>query len=119
MLDRRDCLPHTLVPDTGVRQRDVMAPLTLKDAYRQARAHFKAGRHADAEQLCIAILRKAPNSHDTLLILGAIRVRQGRHNDALQAFDRARKALPSSANAWSNRGSALRSLGRRRSRNKL
>jgi tetratricopeptide (TPR) repeat protein len=89
-----------------------MAALTLKDAYLQARAHYEAGRIADAEQLCAAILRKVPNAHDTLLILGAIRVRQGRHHDALKAFDRACKALPSSADAWSNRGSVLRSLGR-------
>jgi tetratricopeptide (TPR) repeat protein len=84
----------------------------LSDALAGAVAHFSAGRLADAERACNAILDSHPGHFDALHLLAIIRCRQGDFDAGVRYFDRALLADPGAHAALANRGNALLSLGR-------
>jgi len=64
-----------------------------------------------AQKACKEILRRNPGDFDALHLSGVLALRSGDGRSAMTLFDRAVKAQPMDAVVWSNRGSALQSLG--------
>ncbi|HSN22270.1 MAG TPA: tetratricopeptide repeat protein [Usitatibacter sp.] len=87
-------------------------PSAERKALEQAVALFRAGRVADSEALLRRLLAVQPGHADALELLGTALGVQGRHGEALAAFDRAREAKPSSHSIRRNRAQALLHLGR-------
>jgi predicted Zn-dependent protease len=92
----------------------VSAPRDSRPAQlRKAAELFRVGRAAEAEGVLRAVVGAEPTDGEALEMLGVVLGAQGRHADALGAFDRARDARPSSATIRHNRAQALFHLGRR------
>ena len=85
---------------------------SLPQALAGAIAHFSAGRLAQAEQACNAILISHPRNFDALHLLAIVRCREGDFADGVRYFDLALHANPDAHDALANRGNALLSLGR-------
>lgn len=81
-------------------------------AFEQAVALLRAGRMMEAEAVLRPLVAAQPANADALELLGTALGAQGRHLDALAAFDRAREARPSSPSIRRNRAQALLHLGR-------
>ena len=75
-------------------------------------AHFQAGRLADAEAICNAILTAQPEDFDGLHLLGLLRHRQGRDAEALRLVAAVLRRAPRSAEVLSNYGLILTALKR-------
>lgn len=63
--------------------------MTVDQAYAQAVEHFKAGRFIEADRLCSAIVQADPNHLDAINIIGVIAQNIGRHEFAIDCFQRA------------------------------
>lgn len=74
--------------------------------------HDKAGRYAEAEQLCDQILAHNPNDINGLHLLGLVKYRTGRNYEAIDLFGRALLLNPKMPELHNNVGLALRALGR-------
>jgi tetratricopeptide (TPR) repeat protein len=72
----------------------------------------RQGRLAEAEQLYAAILAKRPNDFDANHFLGALRLQQGRNDEALRLVGAALKAKRDSPLTLANYGLALERAGR-------
>ncbi len=81
-------------------------------ALERAAALFRAGRPAEAEAILRELIAAQPANADALEVLGTALGAQGRHEEALAAFDRARESRPSSPSIRRNRAQALLHLGR-------
>ncbi|HUJ01506.1 MAG TPA: tetratricopeptide repeat protein [Usitatibacter sp.] len=81
-------------------------------ALERAAALFRAGRAAEAEAILRELVAMQPANADALEVLGTTLGAQGRHEEALAVFDRARDAKPSSPSIRRNRAQALVHLGR-------
>jgi tetratricopeptide (TPR) repeat protein len=77
-----------------------------------ALALCRAGRFADAERELRALLASAPGDADVLQLLGIAASSQGRIEEGLAWFDRAKAARPGSFALMQNRAHALFQLGR-------
>lgn len=86
--------------------------LNIKDARKQAFAVYEAGRFAEAETLCHAILEAAPNTFGSLHLLAVVQSKLGRNSDALANFARALALRPDHDEALINRGILLQQLKR-------
>lgn len=91
----------------------------MDDAFERAKAafldgvqHSEAGRWGEAEACFEASLALWPQRSSTLFNLGAMRVRLGKHELALQALDRSLAIDPEQPDAWCQRGLALLHLKR-------
>jgi tetratricopeptide (TPR) repeat protein len=83
----------------------------MSDTFQQAVARHQAGDLAAAAPLYRAVLAFDPAHADALHMLGALQLQRGDWVEALALFDRALALAPSAA-IHSNRGAALRALGR-------
>ncbi len=73
---------------------------------------FRSNKFKLAGRLCERILRKQPESAQALHLLGLVRQRQDRPEDAIELLRRSITADPSSARAHSDLGNVLALLGR-------
>ena len=86
--------------------------LTLSQVFEFALKAYRAGKFAEAEQLCLKILSADPDSAPTLNLLAVINSALGRHDAALSNGDRALSLRPDFVEALVNRGIALYDLKR-------
>ena len=75
---------------------------------------YRIGDFARAEQLCGQLLDARPDDVDALNLLGIIKARTLRADEAAALFKRVVAARPENAAAHNNHGNALRDLGRYR-----
>jgi protein O-GlcNAc transferase len=75
--------------------------------FAEAVSALQAGRLADAERLCRAVLRAEPKHVDALNLFGVVLGRLGRQVEAIASFDRALVVAPSSDESWYGRGMSL------------
>jgi tetratricopeptide (TPR) repeat protein len=86
---------------------DVQAQILMKRAYEQHRA----GRAAEAQQVCTQILQRRPNDHDALSLLSIIARQSGRLGDAINLASRAAAARPDVAIYHANLAEFSRAAG--------
>jgi Tfp pilus assembly protein PilF len=79
---------------------------------RRAAAAQQAGRLAEAEQLCRAVLAAAPDHPDALFVLAGIAAAAGRPAAAIDLLSRAIEREPKRAEFHGNLGTVLGRLGR-------
>src|SRR6185437_12903639 len=89
------------------RNFDKFAP-----AFNQAVSAYKAGKFADAEQLCQRIISADRNHFDAVHVLAVAQAALGKRELALASYDRALALRPNHADVLSNRGSVLLALNR-------
>ena len=77
-------------------------PVTVGEAFSQAIALMKAGRYADAEEICEDIKKVRPQSPDVHHILGGIAFQTRRMEEAAKHFRRVIKLKPDHHEARSN-----------------
>ncbi len=63
--------------------------LTLQEAYALALDHLNAGRYAEADKLCTAIIQANPKHINAINLLGVIAQRVNRHDLAVEQFNKA------------------------------
>ena len=80
----------------------------LHDGYQ----HHLRGQFDDAARIYRKILRAEPGNADVLILLGMVRDRQMRHEEAIEHFDKAIRFKPDSPQAHYNRGISLTKLDR-------
>lgn len=76
-----------------------------------AKSHHQAGRLAQAEEIYLQILSKAPKHAGCLHLLGLVRHQQGRSREALELITKSLRNNPKDAEAHNNKGNVLRRLG--------
>ncbi len=86
------------------------------DPLSQAFEHFHFGRLDEAEEGCRALLSRIPNSAEANHLLGAIRFRQGRNEEALAFLKLAAASPGATAEMQNNLGSVLYKLGQKQKR---
>ncbi len=86
--------------------------LTLSQALDRASSAYQAGQLVEAEQICQQIVDTKPDLFAALHLLAVVQSRLGKKNIALASYDRALQVRPNSAEALSNRGTALKELKR-------
>jgi predicted O-linked N-acetylglucosamine transferase (SPINDLY family) len=82
-------------------------------ALAAAHAHYAAGRHHDAAELCHQLLAGSDNA-EALHLLGAIEHAHGNHSAAASLLTRAVARTPQAAAYHANLGAALHGAGRHR-----
>lgn len=90
----------------------IMAKMTLQQAFELALQHHQNGRLGEAEALYLQILAAQPLHPETLHFLGIVSLQRGHNQAALAYFDQALSVRPVWPDALSNRGEALRAEGR-------
>lgn len=86
--------------------------LDIASAIRSASEHHQAGRLADAERLCVAVLEARPDHPDALHLLGVLSMQSGRHPAAVELIGRAVAQRPRDAAILCDLGVAYRAAGR-------
>ncbi len=86
--------------------------LPVATAYSQALEHFNAGRFSQADQLCTAIIKAAPDHIDAMNLLGLVAQQVDRHDLAHELFQRAIGIDGSIANLYVNLAVSFEQLGR-------
>ncbi len=86
--------------------------MTLNEAVRLALEHFRAGRMAEAEGLCRAILQAAPGMGEVAQLLGVAVMMQNRPQEAEAILRQSIAMRPDLADSHGNLGTVLQSLGR-------
>jgi len=81
-------------------------------AFNLAIAAYKAGKLADAEQLCQQIISVQPDHFDAAHVLAVVQAAQRKNESALASYDRALTLRPNHADALNNRGNTLLALNR-------
>jgi tetratricopeptide (TPR) repeat protein len=89
------------------RNLDSFAP-----AFNRAVSAYKAGKLAEAEQLCQQIVSVRSDHFDALHVLAIVQAALGKSTLALENYDRALAVRADHADALSNRGNALLALNR-------
>jgi tetratricopeptide (TPR) repeat protein len=84
----------------------------LAQTLNRAVSAYKAGKLADAEQLCKQIISAKRDHFDALHILAIVEAALGKSDLALASYDRALALQPDHADALNNRGNTLRALNR-------
>lgn len=85
---------------------------TVAEVLNEAFAHHRAGDLARAEQLYVKVLEADPRQSDAWNGVGVMAQQLGRHELAIQYFDRAISIDATHGSYFSNRGVALHDLGR-------
>jgi Tfp pilus assembly protein PilF len=83
------------------------AALDPAQAFNLAVAAYRAGKLADAEQLCQQIISIQPGHFDAAHVLAIVQAAQRRNELALASYDRALALRPNHADALNNRGNTL------------
>ncbi|PWC78163.1 tetratricopeptide repeat protein [Azospirillum sp. TSH64] len=86
--------------------------MTLNEALRLALDHFRAGRAAEAEQVCRAILNAVPDQGEVTQLLGTVVMMQNRPQEAETILRQSIAIRPDLSDSHSNLGTVLQSLGR-------
>jgi tetratricopeptide (TPR) repeat protein len=86
--------------------------MDTQSLYNQAVKMYRHGNLAGAERLCLEILSAASADPGAMHMLGALRARQGRFDEALAGFDKMLAAQPESFEANFGRANALYRLNR-------
>ncbi|MCZ6616504.1 MAG: tetratricopeptide repeat protein [Gammaproteobacteria bacterium] len=73
---------------------------------------YRSGYLEQAERSCLELLQTYPRSLIIINVLGTVFQVQGKLKEAIEAFDRSIELDPDSAEAYSNRGNAMKELGR-------
>src|SRR4051812_10357539 len=73
---------------------------------------LQAGRASEARARCLQALQINHSNADAHFLLGAIAAQSGEFTQAVDHFGATVQLRPAHAAAWSNRGVALRKLGR-------
>jgi len=81
---------------------------SLDEAYR----HFEAGRLEDADVSCQFVLVDAPQNAEAWHLLGIVRFRQGRNEEACELLQRATDLPNATPEMHNNYGAVLNSVGR-------
>jgi protein O-GlcNAc transferase len=89
-----------------------MVEQTIQQIYASALEHHNAGRLVEAEELSRRILAQHPQIAEVHNLLGAVLQSQGRHEEALAAYQTAASLKPDFAPARYNFGTALRQANR-------
>jgi len=87
-------------------------PLTPAQAMQGAVDAYQAGRLEEAVRFCELLLAADPRNIDAINIRGALHMRRGEREAALEWFTRAVQVQPDFAEAHNNRGVALQELKR-------
>jgi len=74
--------------------------------------YYQAGNLAQAEAICLRILRQHPDHADALNLLGVIAAQTGENELAVELINRAIASNPRAPQFYNNLGNALKSLGR-------
>ncbi len=100
------------MPETGDAQSQAQEPaaLALQAKFEQAIALHQQGKLADAERIYREVLRQQPNHFVALHLLGVVALQTRRTEQAIELFGRAIALKPDFAEAYSDRGLALRKL---------
>ena len=93
--------------ETAIRNGDNFA-----HAFNCAVSAYKAGKLADAEQLCQLIVSANSEHFDAFHVLAVVQASLGKSDLALKHYERALALRPNHADALSNRGSLLLALNR-------
>jgi predicted O-linked N-acetylglucosamine transferase (SPINDLY family) len=86
--------------------------MTSLSALQDAVALQRAGRLAEAEQLCLGILKTTPAFFQARHLLGMLQLQQGRAGEALASLDAALANAPGTPAILAGRGLALQANGR-------
>ena len=89
-----------------------MAKMSVEQALMLAQQHLQAGRLAEAETVCQAIVAGYPNEHLALHLLAIIACNKGQPQEAVALLDRAIAVEPRDGRCHTVRSIALRILGR-------
>jgi tetratricopeptide (TPR) repeat protein len=73
---------------------------------------LRAGKLAEANQICASLLAANPTDGEAAHLLGFTAHRLGRPAEALEAFDKAAALQPANPELLNNRGNCLKALGR-------
>src|SRR5690348_18317969 len=80
------------------------------DSIHHAAALFNAGKLAEAERVCLGILKRRAADGNALHLLGVLKARRGAWAEALSYFDRALRVEPRSYELLLNRGMTLQAM---------
>ena len=75
---------------------------------------LQSGNLVEAERQCRLHLREIPDDTDLLLLLGLALQRQGRPNEATEAYRRLTEVDPDNSMHWGNYATSLRIAGDQR-----
>ncbi|MBF0445061.1 MAG: tetratricopeptide repeat protein [Magnetococcales bacterium] len=87
---------------------------TADEAYKEALDSVNSGRYSDAEELCCTVLKDIPNHIDAINLLGIVAQKTGRHDLAVEQFNRALCINNGSEFLYYNLASSLYKLGETR-----
>jgi tetratricopeptide (TPR) repeat protein len=88
------------------------SPETIDAKLREARSHLQNARLADAEALCLGILKTAPDNIDALYTLAVSQRMQRQVPAALTTLDKLIAINAGYGRAWQERGHCFRDIGR-------
>jgi protein O-GlcNAc transferase len=91
---------------------NIQQQLSVDEAYAQALEHFNAERYTIADQLCTAIIKAMPNHVYAINLIGLIAQRVGRHDLAIELFQKSISIDSNIALLYYNLGTSLFALGR-------
>jgi tetratricopeptide (TPR) repeat protein len=80
--------------------------------FSQGMAFHRAGLLTEAEQFYRRVLETCPQHFDSMHLLGVVNFQRGDYALAIRQIDAALKIRPDVADAYNNRGNALKKLGR-------
>jgi tetratricopeptide (TPR) repeat protein len=84
----------------------------VKADLQNAVALMQRGMLVEAEEICLNVVKVAPNDFDALHLLAGLKHQQGQNGEALKLISAALKKRPNEALALSNRGVILNELNR-------
>src|SRR5262249_41225963 len=85
---------------------------SLQALIQNAMTAYQAGEWGRAAQACEAVLRRAPQEPNMLLVLGTIRAQSGDPAGGLALLESARAVAPRDINILTNLGATYRVMGR-------
>jgi len=92
--------------------RPAPGPAEIEEAFQYAVHLHRAGRLGEAARIYERILEARPDHHDSLHLLGVVDLQNGNRAEAVRKIDAALMLNPNLAEAFNNRGTALRELNR-------
>ena len=103
-----------MIPILNARKTSAMASPAFEQpqALDHAVAAYRAGQYLEAEQICRQIVSTRPEFFDALYVLAVVQATLGKHDPALENYNRALVLQPHHAEALSNRGNTLKALKR-------
>src|ERR1700761_4166509 len=105
-------MPPATTSRPRARSRMAGSQRHLLETFQKASAAFKAGRPAEAEQLCRQIVDADPVFVDAQHLLAIAQTRLGKAAEAVATYDRALILRPNDAEMACNRAVALLQIGR-------